>query len=319
MSAEINASASKHFTVQPLADGVFAAISRIGGSADCNAGIVDLGGTCLVFDTFLTPSAAEDLCRAVKSFVEYRPDIVINSHYHNDHIWGNQVFAPPAHIVASRQTYELMLTEGKKEFEEETASAAETLAYCQNLVQKAETEERRSTGEMFVGLYEGLVQDLPRLVVRLPDIIYEGRLSFHGAKRSAELISYCNCHTGNDAVLFLPEDGIVFMSDLLFVGIHPYLPHGNPANLVKTLKEILDFKATRFVPGHGLVGGKPEINLNIDYVENCIETAQVLVGESKANKETISAMQVPERFKHWLAASFYQANLHFLCERLPSG
>src|SRR5512136_591370 len=117
MSGALTLPDSKHFTVHPLADGVFAVISKIGGSADCNAGIIDLGDICLVFDTFFTPSAAEDLHRAVNSLVGYGPDIVINSHYHNDHIWGNQVFKLPAHIVASRKTYELILTEGKKEFE----------------------------------------------------------------------------------------------------------------------------------------------------------------------------------------------------------
>lgn len=316
MQAELPAPHSRHFSVHPLTEGVFAAIATKGGSADCNAGIIDLGGMCLVFDSFLTPSAAEELCQTVKVLVGHGPDIVINSHYHNDHTWGNQAFAPPAHIVASRQTYELMLTEGKKEFEEETASAVETLAYCQNLVQKAETEERRSTAEMFLGIYEGLVQDLPRLAVRLPDITYEGRLSFHGANRSAELIAYSNCHTGNDAVLFLPEDGIVFMSDLLFVECHPYLSNGDPANLVKTLKEIWQLNVTRFVPGHGMVGGRAELDQNIDYIESCIETAQALVKEGRADKETISTMQVPERYKHWLAGTFYRSNLQFLCGRL---
>ncbi len=318
MSADIPVPHSKHFSVQPLADGVFALIATKGGAADCNAGIIDLGNLCLVFDAFLTPSAAEDLCQVVRSLVGYGPDIVINSHYHNDHTWGNQAFPPSAHVVASRRTYELMLTEGKKEFEEETTTAAETLAYCQNMLLNAESEERRSTAEMFVGIYEGLVKDLPRLAVRLPDITFERRLSIHGAKRSAELISYKNCHTGNDAVLFLPEDGIVFMGDVLFVKCHPYLPHGDPANLAKTLKKIRHFKATHFVPGHGEVGSPADLDLNVEYIEHCIDTARSLVKEGRADKETINAMQVPERFKGWLAASFYKANLGFICGRLAS-
>lgn len=35
---------SKHFTLQELAKGVFAAIAIDGGVAICNAGVVDLGG-----------------------------------------------------------------------------------------------------------------------------------------------------------------------------------------------------------------------------------------------------------------------------------
>jgi cyclase len=47
---------SRHFTLEPLADGVWAAIHRVGGWAVGNAGIVDLGDATLLFDAFLTPT-----------------------------------------------------------------------------------------------------------------------------------------------------------------------------------------------------------------------------------------------------------------------
>ncbi len=316
MSSEGNFPESKHFTIEPLAEGIYAAIARDGGAAICNAGIVDLGESCLVFDTFLTPGAAADLLQTVKYLVGRPPDFVINSHYHNDHIWGNQVFAPPAHIVASRQTYELISTSGKKELEDETATASQSLAHFRELSQNAETEAQRNAAKMFLGFYEGLVQDLPRLSVRMPDITYKERLTFHGAKHSAELIAYDNCHTGNDAVLFLPNEGILFMSDLLFVGCHPYLGDGDPANLVSVLKEILDLGASRFVPGHGMPGTKEDVNLLIEYVGDCEKTAQILVKEGRADRESIGKAEVPERYKDWQFPMFYRANLRFLCGRL---
>jgi len=318
VSAEIALPDSKHFTVQSLADGIFAIIARDGGSAICNAGIIDLGDLCLVFDTFLTPSAAEDLHQSVRHLVGREPDMVINSHYHNDHIWGNQVFTPPVHIVASKRTYQLTMTAGKKELEQEIATADQSLAHFQELHQKAENEEQRNAAEMFVGYYEGLVHDLPSLSVRLPDILFEGRMSFNGTRHRAELIAYDNCHTGNDAVLFLPEDGIIFMSDLLFVGCHPYLGEGDPINLVKTVREIQDFKATRFVPGHGSLGSVEDLDLMIEYIESCSKTAKKLVKEGRADKETIDSMEVPERFRHWRLSMFYQTNLRALCRRSTS-
>jgi glyoxylase-like metal-dependent hydrolase (beta-lactamase superfamily II) len=318
MPSELALPDSKHFTVQPLAEGVFAVIAKDGGSAICNAGIIDLGNMCLVFDTFLTPSAAEDLRQSVKHLVGNDPDIVINSHYHNDHIWGNQAFPSTVHIIASSRTYQLMMTAGKKELEEETATAGQSLAHFKDQYQKAETEDQRRTADLFLGYYEGLVHDLPHLAVRFPDILYEGRLSFHGSKRSAELIPYDNCHTGNDAVLFLPDDGIIFMGDLLFVGCHPYLGDGDPANLVKTLKKIQHFKATRFVPGHGSLGTTADLDLLVEYIEGCQKAAQVLVKEGRADKEIIKAMEVPGKFKHWYLAMFYQSNLRSLCSHLVS-
>lgn len=320
MSKESVVPDSKHFSIQSLAQGVFAAIAKDGGSAICNAGIIDLGGICLVFDTFLTPTAAKDLRRSVKHLVGKEPDIVINSHYHNDHIWGNQAFSSAAHIIATNRTYQLMITAGKNELEEETANAKQSLAHFRDQYQKADTKDQQKAATLFLGYYEGLVHDLPHISVRLPDILYEGRLSFHGSKRSAELISYDNCHTGNDAVLFLPDDGILFMGDVLFVGCHPYLGDGDPANLVKTLKEIGDFKARLFVPGHGLPGTKKDLNLLVEYIESCLGTARTLVKEGRNEIETIKALEVPGRFKHWQLSRFYQSNLRAICGHLaPDG
>ncbi len=310
---------SKHFTVQQLKEGIYALIAKKGGWAICNAGIIDLGGICLLFDTFVCPSAAEDLQKTAGRLVESTPDIIINSHYHNDHVWGNQVFPLSAHIVASDRTYQLMATEGKKEFEEAKVSAARTLAHFQDGHRKAGTPEQRDAAELFVGKYEGIVHDLPRLSPRLPDITFKERLVFRGSKRSAELIAYNDCHSGNDAILFLPDDGIIYMGDLLFVGFHPYLGDGDPVNLVKILKKIKGFNATRLVPGHGELGTVEDLDLLIEYIESCIKTARSLVKEDRTDKGSLDAMQVPNRFKHWHLPAFYRSNLRAVCSQLTSG
>ena len=61
---------SRHFWLERLADGVYAAIHAEGGAAISNAGIVDLGGRTLVYDTFLTPQAAADLRYAAEAVKE---------------------------------------------------------------------------------------------------------------------------------------------------------------------------------------------------------------------------------------------------------
>ena len=49
---------SRHFNLEQLADGVYAAIHAEEGWAICNAGIIDLGDRTLVFDSFMSPQAA---------------------------------------------------------------------------------------------------------------------------------------------------------------------------------------------------------------------------------------------------------------------
>jgi len=83
---------SSHFRVEALAPGVFAAIADRRGGGVSNAGIIDLGGQTLVFDTGMTPPASRDLLAAAEELTGRAPAIVVNSHWHDDHHSGNTVF-----------------------------------------------------------------------------------------------------------------------------------------------------------------------------------------------------------------------------------
>lgn len=52
---------SRHFTLEKVTEGIYAAIAKDGGGAVGNAGFIDLGDKTIVFDTFNTQQAAEDL------------------------------------------------------------------------------------------------------------------------------------------------------------------------------------------------------------------------------------------------------------------
>ena len=52
---------SKHFTLEKVSRNVYVAVAKEGSGSVANAGIVDLGENVLVFDTFNTQQASEDL------------------------------------------------------------------------------------------------------------------------------------------------------------------------------------------------------------------------------------------------------------------
>ena len=100
-SKEVGKQATRHFTLRQLADGVYAAIHQERGWAVSNAGLVDLGGETLLFDTFMTPAAAQELRQVAEELMQQPVTYVVNSHYHNDHIWGNQVFRANTEIIST--------------------------------------------------------------------------------------------------------------------------------------------------------------------------------------------------------------------------
>jgi cyclase len=105
---------SKHFLLNHVAEGVFAAISVPGSGSVGNAAIIDLGDSTLVVDTFTTIQAAEDLQAAAMYLTGNSVSYVINTHWHSDHTSGNQVFTPKAQIISTCTTREIMATFGKK-------------------------------------------------------------------------------------------------------------------------------------------------------------------------------------------------------------
>jgi cyclase len=307
---------SKHFSLRSLDDGCYAAIAEDGGSAICNAGLIDLGGQILVFDTFLTPQAATDLRRSSIELLGHPPGIVINSHHHNDHIWGNQVFAPDAQIVSSIRTRELVTTAGMEELQWYSSNSAQQLESLRTQQQNSTDEQQLKQLRMWIGYYEGLVEALPRLSVRIPGITFKDRLWIYGTKRSAELITFEGAHTESDTVLHLPQEGILFMSDLLFVGCHPYLADGDPIKLLKTLDELGQLNSTCFIPGHGPVGTIDDLRLLMEYVGECLKIAQGLVEEGNETEARITELRIAERYQHWQLPQFFQSNIRFLCKYL---
>ncbi len=311
------ANESKHYRLETLTDGVYAAIAKPGGAAVGGAGIVDMGDSTLVIDTFLTPSAAEDLRRDAERLTGRAPSRVVNTHYHNDHIWGNQVFVPEAQIISTAQTRALIETAGKEEYDDYRAIADEKLKDALAQRDAAKTDEQRTAAETWVGYFGGLSRDFPRLQVTLPTMLFENLMVLHGSKRNVELIEFRGAHTGSDSVAYLPDDGIVFMSDLLFAGFHPYLGDGSPDRWLEMLRSVLEGtagvpNASRFVPGHGPVGTKDDVQRLIGYIQDCKEIAQAL-GANEA--PDVSAQPIPEKYANWGLPRFFYANLNFLMKR----
>ncbi len=303
---------SRHFRLHPLAPGVWAAIHRQGGSAICNAGIVDLGGRTLVFDTFMAPQPAEDLRAAAESLTGRPVDLVVNSHYDNDHIWGNQAF--PAPIFSTETTRRLIVaTKGCEDYDAALASAPTRLEAARAAYAAAETEAERIQAALWVDDFQAVVDAAPILRVRAPDVTFCGRMAFHGSDRTAELIELAG-HTPSDAVLLLPEDRIAFLGDLLFVECHPYLGGGDPGALLDALDAISAQGSWLPVPGHGPVGTAESLAQMQAYVRTLDGLARGLV-EAGEPESKIDTLPVPPPFDGWLIDTFFANNLHFLYRR----
>ncbi|MCW2964157.1 MAG: hypothetical protein JWO17_1409 [Actinomycetia bacterium] len=95
----------EHFRVEQVADDAWAAIALPGAGAVANAGFIRVGDSTIVFDTFISTAAGDELRLSAEVIAPVA--YAINSHWHTDHVNGNSAFADVA-IVATERTRELM-------------------------------------------------------------------------------------------------------------------------------------------------------------------------------------------------------------------
>lgn len=271
----------QHFRLESVAPGAWAALALPGTGSVGNAGFVDLGGSTLVFDTFVTPQAAEALREEAERVAPVR--WVANSHAHGDHIRGNMTF-PDVPIVATVRTRELIVENAVPQVERlKRDDPARALA-------EAEDDDERGT-------ILQIAQSIGRLEQRIPDVTFEAQLAVHGDTRAAHLITFGGGHTPSDAIFWLPDVRVCFTGDLVVIETHPTMSHGRPEEWLEILDRIEALRATTIVPGHGRVGTPADIEPLREYLTSMLADPD----------------RPPE--PGWDAAAVHERNVSFLRER----
>ena len=309
---------TKYFDVVELNEGVYACIHKFGGKAICNSGIVDNGESTIIFDTFLSPDAAEELIDVINkmdlSLVKY----VINSHNHNDHIRGNQSFPPDVKILSTKRTSELIEKEEPKSIVSEKIYGKIQYEYFDSLskVYKGDTTLREyQVIKMMKPYFEELSKSHEKIKTRLPDTYIVKEKSIDGSKRKVILIDKGKGHTESDLVMYLPEDGILFAGDLVFNKFHPYLGDGYPRDWTNILKEMELMNVHAVIPGHGDPGGKEIIKATREYIESLEVIAKSMKDEGKSI-EDIGKIQIPGKYKDWWLENYFHPNLEYIFKEL---
>ena len=300
-----------HYSFEELAPGVFAAIMDPAGTAASNGGFVDLGDRTLVFDSSMTPASALELREAAVEMTGREPAALINSHYHSDHVLGNQVFAGRP-IISTAVTRELMDTRLRAAVDHHKVHLRpEYEARQEELVAENDPATREEI-EAYLAFNHPLYTAIDQIELCLPTQTFRQALTFHGSIRDAHLLTYGGGHTSSDAFLYVPDAGVIFIGDLIFNGFHPYIADGDPVATITLLDRIEELGASHFVCGHGPVAGRDQL----DFMRAYIRQLQRMVGEVKkrgGSVEEAATLPVPEAFAHLVnLAGMYEQSLRFL-------
>lgn len=295
------------FQLVALADGVYAAIALPGEGAVGNAGIIDLGDSTLIVDTCKTPRAAEELRDAAERLTGRPATWVLNTHWHDDHVGGNQVFAPHATILATEPTREAMSVHLAAEYAQDRADLPDYIQALHRQLASATDAAQQQRVRIALAENQHYLTAMPTLRLVLPTVLFEHRLVLHGTRRVVTLESFGGGHTESDAFVTLPADGIAFLGDLAFHAFHPWLPGSQPDTWASILSRVEALPLQTIVPGHGPVGDRRCLVDTRDYIAHL----QRLVAESQASADT-QEQALPLPYQSWDAPQFFIPNMRFL-------
>lgn len=281
----------EHFELVEIVPGVHGAISEITGPAVGNAAIIDTGDRTIVVDTFQSPTAAAELRSEALRLTGRSAFLVVNTHWHSDHTFGNQVFADTPRVSTAR-TVELMIADAPADLSAWEAEIDASLAALRAQVASDDPAAREMASRRIPTL-ETFKQEAPGFRLTLPDLLFEGSLILEGTRR-VEIHTYGGGHTDSDSFVWLPGDRTVISGDLCWNEIHPRTQDGHPGPWADALERILTLGPEHIHPGHGRTGDAGMAEALVPY----LRTVAGYVDRVRAGAEA-TTLEAPEGSSTW--------------------
>jgi glyoxylase-like metal-dependent hydrolase (beta-lactamase superfamily II) len=196
---------------------------------DVNSTLIVGGEVAVVVDTLSTEEQARELLQAVRA-VTGLPLVIVNTHHHFDHTYGNNVLAhasPGCAVWAHEAAAVALRTKGA-------------------LWQREWYEEFRSTDPV-------LADSIAAVDVLAPDRTVHTESTMDIGGRVLELCHLGRGHTDGDLVVLVADVGVLLAGDLVEQGAPPSFVDSFPLDWPDTVHQLLHLTtpATTVVPGHG--------------------------------------------------------------------
>jgi cyclase len=237
-----------------LGDGLYAYLQPDGSWGWSNAGLVCGEGGSLLIDTLFDLHLTRAMLDEMGPVTAERPIVqAMNTHGNGDHWFGNQLLPDGIPIIATAAAVEDM--------EAVQPGLMHALSTASGLPPEIEAFVRRAFGPF----------DFSEIEPRLPTESFSSRHELVLDGRRVELLELGPAHTVGDAVAYVPDAGVVFTGDLLFIEGTPIMWAGPVSNWLAACERILELDASVLVPGHGPVtdhSGVRDVQRYLTYVRD---------------------------------------------------
>lgn len=265
-----------------IADGVHAFVQPDGSWFINNAGLVVADGAALAIDSCASDTRTAAFIEATRRVTGRSSgpaaDLLVNTHHHGDHSYGNYLFTG-ATIIGSNATRAGVLHAG--------------------------LPNPPGSWPSYEDFTFGTVELAP------PTVTFDGRITLWVGDLRCEVVEIGHpAHTRDDTFVWLPQRGVLFAGDLLFSDGTPFVLMGSIRGLIDALENRLaPLGAEVIVAGHGPVTDSSLIDRACGYLE--FVWAAALAGRDRgaAPLEVARSLDLGD-YASWGEAERIVPNLH---------
>ena len=294
---------SPDFDVTQVANGVYAVIAKPGIAA--NAAFIVNQDDVVVVDTHLRPSWARETIAEIKKVTDKPVRYVINTHWHRDHVQGNQAYiaayGPGVTIIEQDLAREDQI---KNQPIEIVTRAPEEISRIEKLLSTGAddkgvplTASARVQLQHALDLQKAYVAEIPQIQLVPGNLTFDRSLVLHELGRDICLYYYGYAHTRGDAIVYLPSEKIVLTGDVLESGV-PMMRSAYPVEWLGVLESIEKLDWNMVIPGHGGIQRNREtITGFVAYLQDLVTGVKQAAAKGMTSDEAVKSVDLTKHSK----------------------
>ena len=260
------------FTIEKVADGIFAALAKPQALTNSNAAIFVLSRDVLVVDAHSKPSAAASLIAQIKKEVTDKPvRYLVNSHFHWDHTQGDRAYKnanAKVEIIASETTKQLMMQLQRDRLKESLDSVPGMIDTLRARLSRATSQQDRDWCNEQLRQLAAYQQEMKDYPLELPTKTFAQTYVIQDPSGEVHLGFHGKAHTAGDIQVFSPSKKVIAAGDAV-IGFLPNLNDGYPRPWPKTIDALGALQFDHIIGGHGDVQqGRTRMTQFRNYIED---------------------------------------------------
>ena len=243
----------KAFTFQKIQDDIYFARGTGNLAAWCNIAIIINTEDVLIVDSHISPAAAWVLLEELKAITSKPVRYVVNTHFHFDHLHGNQIFPEGVEIIGHEFTREMVLggeSNGGRGYDFYLGGLPDKVAELQKQVDAMTDSEEKANLQKELFINENFLAAISAVKPTPPNVTLKRSMTLFRGGREIRLLFLGRGHTAGDVVVYLPEERVLVTGDLLTAGL-AYMGDDYLKEWAETLERLKGLDIDVILPGHG--------------------------------------------------------------------